>query len=171
MNHPPPTDRLEFRCWTAGDLALAVSLWGDTEVTALIGGPFTTEAISKRLSVEIACQAEGHVQYWPVFLRESGEFVGCAGLRPYDVEKRVYELGVHLRPPFWGQGLAVEAGKAVIEYGFGDLNASALFAGHNPKNEMSRKFLLKLGFAYTHDELYPPTGLEHPSYLLARGDR
>ena len=27
--------------------------------------------------------------------------------------------------------------------------------------------LRKLGFRYTHDELYPPTGLRHPSYLLA----
>ncbi len=27
---------------------------------------------------------------------------------------------------------------------------------------------LKLGFRYTHHELYPPTGLEHPCYRLAR---
>jgi hypothetical protein len=24
----------------------------------------------------------------------------------------------------------------------------------------------KLGFRYTHDEFYPPTGLNHPAYLL-----
>ena len=28
--------------------------------------------------------------------------------------------------------------------------------------------LHRLGFRYTHDELYPPTGLNHPSYLLKR---
>ena len=27
--------------------------------------------------------------------------------------------------------------------------------------------LLRLGFSYTHDELYPATGLLHPSYMLA----
>jgi hypothetical protein len=27
---------------------------------------------------------------------------------------------------------------------------------------------MKLGFVYTHDELDPPTGLVHPSYLLAK---
>jgi len=26
--------------------------------------------------------------------------------------------------------------------------------------------LLKLGFSYTHDEFYPPTGLNRPSYLM-----
>lgn len=166
MNHPPPTKRLEFRCWTSDDLVLALPLWGDPQVTALIGGPFTAEAVAQRLSFEMSCMQEHRVQYWPIFLLENGEHAGCAGLRPYDVEKRVYELGVHLRHKFWGQGLAVEAGNAVIRYGFDSLNASALFAGHHPRNDMSRKFLLKLGFSYTHDELYPPTGLNHPSYTL-----
>lgn len=137
-------------------------------MTALIGGPFNAEAVAKRLSTEMSCMQEHCVQYWPIFLRERGEHAGCAGLRPYDVDQGVYELGVHLRQEFWGQGLAVEAGEAVIAYAFNSLGASALFAGHHPKNEMSRKFLLKLGFNYTHDELYPPTGLNHPSYRLTQ---
>jgi hypothetical protein len=28
--------------------------------------------------------------------------------------------------------------------------------------------LLKLGFVRTHEELYPPTGLLHPSYWLPK---
>jgi [ribosomal protein S5]-alanine N-acetyltransferase len=54
----------------------------------------------------------------------------------------------------------------VIEHAFKTLAASALFAGHNPNNHASRRLLEKLGFQYTHDELYRPTGLHHPSYLL-----
>jgi hypothetical protein len=30
--------------------------------------------------------------------------------------------------------------------------------------------LEKLGFRHTHDELYPPTGAEHPSYRLTPTD-
>ncbi|HUV51221.1 MAG TPA: GNAT family protein, partial [Anaerolineae bacterium] len=41
-----------------------------------------------------------------------------------------------------------------------------LFAGHNPKNEASRHLLEKLGFRYSHDEYYAPTGLNHPSYMM-----
>jgi [ribosomal protein S5]-alanine N-acetyltransferase len=33
---------------------------------------------------------------------------------------------------------------------------------------LERQLLAKLGFHYTHDEFYPPTGLQHPSYLLMR---
>ena len=28
----------------------------------------------------------------------------------------------------------------------------------------------RLGFRYTHDEYYEPTGLQHPSYLMAAAD-
>jgi hypothetical protein len=37
---------------------------------------------------------------------------------------------------------------------------------HRHPNETLRVLLEKLGFRYTHDEYYPPTGLRHPSYLL-----
>lgn len=48
----------------------------------------------------------------------------------------------------------------------GDLDLAVELWGDYPHNERSRNLLLKLGFAYTHDEFYEPTGLEHPSYLL-----
>ena len=64
----------------------------------------------------------------------------------------------------------MEAGRAVINYGFASLRADALFAGHHPANANSRRVLEKLGFTFTHEELYPPTGLMHPSYLLARSE-
>jgi Acetyltransferase (GNAT) domain len=108
----------------------------------------------------------GQSSYW-----KAVSTAGCAGLRPYRPEERVYELGVHLRPKFWGQGLATEAGHAVIARGFDDLRGEALFAGRNPANHLSERFLLKLGFVYTHDESYPPTGLMHPSYILRKATR
>jgi len=109
------------------------------------------------------------VQYWPIFLLDSGEFVGCCGLRPYpstEPVEIVYELGFHLRPQFWGLGLAMEAARAVIAHAFDDLAATSLFAGHHPDNAASARLLGKLGFRYDHHEFYAPTGREHPSYLL-----
>lgn len=160
--------RLGFRCWSSEDLALAMELWGDPRVTALFGGLFTAGMVQERLAKEIAQMQECGLQYWPIFLLEGDEHVGCAGLRPYRVEERVYELGVHLRPAFWKRGLASEAARAAIDYGFGTLGAAALFAGHHPQNEASRQLLSKLGFVRTHEELYPPTGLMHPSYMLRK---
>jgi hypothetical protein len=49
-----------------------------------------------------------------------------------------------------------------------NLGATALFAGHHPENTASPKILSRLGFRYERHELYPPSGLVHPSYLLRR---
>jgi RimJ/RimL family protein N-acetyltransferase len=159
---PAPTHRLVFREWRREDLPLARALWGDVRVTALIGGPFRDDEIERRLEEQLASE----LQYWPIFLAATGEFVGCCGLRPK--APGVLELGFHLLPKFWRQGLAVEAARSAIAYGL--QRVPALFAGHHPDNVASRSGLLKLGFRHTHDELYPPTGRLHPSYLLERSD-
>lgn len=53
-----------------------------------------------------------------------------------------------------------------MRYAFENLQAKAIFVGHNPNNKASKKLIKKLGFTYTHDEFYEPTGLYHPSYLI-----
>lgn len=165
------TARLGFGCWSIDDLPLALALWGDPRVTRLIGGPFSHEKIQEMLTREIASMRVHNVQYWPLYLLPGGAHVGCAGLRPYKPEDDTYEMGFHLRPEYWGRGLAVEAGLAIIAFAFETVGAHALFAGHHPENAASRKVLEKLGFAFAYEEFYPPTGLRHPSYLLTRQHR
>jgi ribosomal-protein-alanine N-acetyltransferase len=161
------TDRLGFGHWQPDDLPLATKLWGDPKVSSLIGGPFTAQDVIARLKREIECVLAYKIQYWPVFLLSNSQFAGCAGLRPYKNEDTIFEMGVHLRPEYWGQGLALEAGRAVITFAFETLGVKSLFAGHHPGNTASRRLIEKLGFHFTHQEFYPPTGLHHPSYLLA----
>lgn len=164
------SERLGFRSWANDDLELAVGLWGDYEVTRLFDarGALSSQQVLERLNNEIALQLQYNVQYWPVFNLKSGNHIGCAGLRPYDLEKNMYEIGFHIRSQHWRQGYAFEAAKQVIDYAFTSKKISSLFAGHNPKNDASRNLLTKLGFQYTHDEFYKPTGLNHPSYLLKK---
>lgn len=160
------SERLGFRPWSDTDMDLAMDLWGDPEVTKFIGGPFSRDQVRERLGREIATMQSHGIQHWPIFLRATGEHVGCCGLRPYEAEERIFEVGAHLRPAFWSRGYAPEATEAVIAYAFDRLGARGLVAGHHPGNGASRRVLEKLGFRYTHDRFYPPTGLRHPSYLL-----
>ncbi|MEZ4449017.1 MAG: GNAT family N-acetyltransferase [Nannocystaceae bacterium] len=171
---PSPTERLWFRRWTEDDLERARGLWGDPRVTARIArGPLDEAAIRERLAAEIACERAHGVQYWPIFLRSTGAHAGCCGLRPRDgapdAGGRVFELGFHLRADHWGLGLATEAARATLDLAFGPLGAAALFAGHHPENDGSRRTLEKLGFRRSGVERYPATGLLHPSYWLAAG--
>ena len=160
------TERTVFSLWQAEDLPLAMQLWGDGQVTRWIcaAGVFTAEDVAARLRTEVSNGETYGLQYWPVFCRETGDLVGCCGLRPRAEDE--YELGVHLRPAYWRQGYATECARAVIGHAFGNLEAKKLFAGHNPNNVASAGLLEKLGFTYIGDEFYAPTGLNHPSYEL-----
>jgi [ribosomal protein S5]-alanine N-acetyltransferase len=164
------SQRLGFRTWEAADLPLAQSLWGNPEVSKFIHakGAFSVEEVAARLEREMETQRRFGIQYWPIFELSSCTFAGCCGLRPYEKREGTLELGVHLHPAFWHQGLAQEACQRAMAHAFDDLKAAALFAGHNPGNTASRGLLTRLGFTYTHDEFYPPTGLQHPSYLLEK---
>lgn len=161
------TTRLGFGRWHEADLPLARDLWGDARVTRLFGGPFPETQVRERLAREIANEAALGIQYWPLFLLADGSHVGCGGLRPCD-RPRTLELGFHLRPAFWGRGLATEAARAIAAHAFGTLGVDALFAGHHPDNRDSARVLAKLGFRSIGEELYEPTGLMHPSYLLRK---
>lgn len=172
MKYFMSTDRLGFRRWGEEDSGLALALWGDEEVTRLIDarGRLSAEQVRERLAAEMSTERAHGVQYWPIFLLAGDEHVGCAGLRPYEVSRRVYEIGFHIRSGYWGRGYAHEAAREVIRHAFDVLRAESLFAGHNPANEPSRRLLTKLGFRYTHEQYYPPTRLNHPSYLLTAED-
>jgi ribosomal-protein-alanine N-acetyltransferase len=160
--------RLGFRCWTKEDLPLARELWGDIEVTRFFGGPFSEDEIRTRFQRERARRMVHGFQYWVIELLADGDFVGCCGLRPYRPVEEVHELGFHLRPKYWGRGLASEAARAAIAYASGTVGAKGLSAGHHPGNVNSKKVLEKLGFRYTHDEHFAALGMDIPYYLLER---
>jgi ribosomal-protein-alanine N-acetyltransferase len=166
------TERLGFRKWNNNDFLLAKGLWGDYNVTKLIDirGQLTDEQVMARLLKEISCEQNYSVQYFPIFLLDTGEHVGCCGLRPYNLKENIYELGFHIRTKYWKKGYAYESAKAIMEFAFTEMKVSSLYAGHHPNNESSRNILQKLGFTYKRDEFYKPTGLNHPSYLLRKED-
>jgi len=114
----------------------------------------------------MATAASLGIQYWPIFLRATGVHVGCCGLTtwPYSQVDGALQLGIHLRPEFWKQGLALEASEAAMHHAFGALQVPVLMAGHHPENLPSRHLLARLGFHYVEDVYYPPTGLMHPSW-------
>lgn len=167
------TERLGFSLWNEGDIADAMELWGNPNVTKFIvaSGAMSKEQVLERLNKEIENYNNYKMQYWPIYLLESKKNIGCCGLRPYDIENNILEMGIHIKEQYWRRGFAVEGCSAVIDYAFNSLGAKGIFAGHNPKNTASAEMLKKLGFTYTHDEFYKPTGLNHPSYIMKKEEK
>lgn len=166
------TDRLWLRTWDGvTDLERACSLWGDPAVMTFLGGVLGREKIQEKLQFEMACQEKNGVQYWPIFEKQTDEFVGCCGLRPWVYSPpEGHELGFHLLKAKWGHGYAFEAAQGVVHHGFEKLQFPVLRAGHHPDHVNSKKILVKLGFQFVNEVFYKPTGLMHPTYKLVKGD-
>jgi [ribosomal protein S5]-alanine N-acetyltransferase len=166
------TTRLVARSWRAEDLPSAMELWGDPAVTALIDsrGKLSEAQVEERLRAEMERERSHGVQYWALFDRSSGGFVGCTGLRPwaYTPDEPSVEVGFHLAKRYWGQGFATEAAIGALDYAWQKLQLSKVYAGHHPDNRASERILKKLGFQFIETVLYEPTGLMHPSYVRHR---
>ena len=178
---PAPTERLFFRTWTLSDRDLARSLWTDPEVMRHMGGAATPAAADHRLQQEIERQARLGFQYWPIFLRTTGQFAGCAGLRCFHPEMpepdtpdrhlpQELEAGVHLARPCWSLRLGEEAARAVIDHAFDVLGVESLMAGHGPAHTDSQALILRLGFVYAQHVVWGPLQALHPFYRLRRSD-
>ncbi len=166
------SERIGFSVWDTKKEHYAKLLWGNKDVTKYISatGKMTEKEILERLERESDTYTKYKIQYFPIYLKEDNKFIGCCGLRPYNIGGSIVELGIHLLPEYWGNGYAKEACEKMIKFAFETLSFEVIFAGHNPKNFASRRLLKKIGFIYSHDEYYAPTGLQHPSYLLNRED-
>jgi RimJ/RimL family protein N-acetyltransferase len=163
------TNRLFLRTWEDSDVSLAKSLWGDPDVMTFLGGPLTDEKVREKMRAEMVCLEQNGVQYWPVFEEQSGEFIGCSGLRPWVyTPPEGYELGFHLLKSKWGCGYGFEVALAVVKHAFESLRFPTLRSGHHPDNVNSQKILLRLRFQSVDAVFYKPTGLMHPTYQLRR---
>jgi RimJ/RimL family protein N-acetyltransferase len=166
------TARLVARSWRADDLPFAMELWGDPAVMALIDarGQLTAEQVEEKLHAEIERERIAGVQYWALFDRSAGGFVGCCGLRPwvYTPGEANFELGFHIVKRCWGRGFAIEAARGALDLGWRELQLPKIYAGHHPDNRASRHIVEKLGFTFLEDVFYEPTGLMHPSYVCKR---
>lgn len=83
------TKRVGFSIWSKNDFVDALELWGDQKVTQFItvSGKMSDSEVKSRLDKEIENNRVYGVQYWPIFLIDTGQHIGCCGLRPYNMEK------------------------------------------------------------------------------------
>ena len=60
--------------------------------------------------------------------QEPQALLGCCGLRGAGCEAGTAELGIELAPAYWGRhGYAIEVGRALLEFGFGDLGLQEIY--------------------------------------------
>src|SRR5262245_27123082 len=83
-------------------------------------------------------------------------------------EKAEVELLYGVAPENWGKGIAPEAARAVLRYGFEELNLERIYAGADPPNAASFRVIEKLGMKFARKTVI--NGLEAVYYLMNRND-
>lgn len=80
-----------------------------------------------------------------VVLPGEGRLIGRAGIHVNDPESREGTIWYVLHPSCWGQGYIVEAMRALLGLGFGELGLHRVTADCDPGNHASARVAEKLG--------------------------
>ena len=96
-----------------------------------------------------------------IFLRGDGAATLVGGIGFGRTPAHELEFGYWVARPYWGQGIATEAGRALLANARDSLRLPRLVAGHFVDNPASGRVLQKLGFR--------PTGVTRGRYSAGRG--
>ncbi len=99
------------------------------------------------ISASRAAFASGGVGFYAVSRRSApADVIGFAGLRPTEADE--VELLYALLPAHWGQGLATEAARAVLDHAFATQPLTRILAGADPPNAASFAVMERLGMTH-----------------------
>ncbi len=146
------TKRLILKAPELTDLDKLVALRSDHEVMKYTGegGAQTKEQVQDYLNFALSYQKKHDMGFYLVFEKESGNFIGEAGLFHllFDDTQSEIEIGYHLHKKYWSKGYATEITKALVHWGFQHLLINKIVASAYPDQLASRKVLQKSGFDY-----------------------
>jgi ribosomal-protein-alanine N-acetyltransferase len=162
------TERLKLRPFGPGDMGEAHRLlYADPEVAvAWAARTRTLDEIRASFAAKVA-QADADLGFMAIVLKADHTLIGTLALQRYlpgddtsyiilesDPDYRVgsnpafieAELTYALGRAYWGQGLAAEAGQALLDHGFKNLGVGRIINSVNSQNTRSLKLMHRLGF-------------------------
>lgn len=150
------TKRLIVKPTSLQNLEKISELFADPDVMRYIGqGVRTREETGENLNKMIAHQTKHGFSMGDVYAKDSGEFIGRAGLIYLEMndDQPDIEVGYALHKKFWGKGYATELAKAFLAWGFAHLPVNRFVAVLRCENHDSRLVLEKAGMRYVGKEL------------------
>ncbi|HEX2548885.1 MAG TPA: GNAT family N-acetyltransferase [Gammaproteobacteria bacterium] len=144
------TKRLILKHPTASHFNELFQLRTDHQVMEYIGAIQTEEQVKEFIENAKSYSYKYHLGFYSVFEKETGQFVGQAGLfhLGFNIHQSDIELAYRLHTKYWNKGYATELAKALIHYGFQQLLLPKIIAILRPENERSRNVMEKAGMSY-----------------------
>ncbi|BAZ27276.1 putative acetyltransferase [Kalymmatonema gypsitolerans NIES-4073] len=158
------TARLRLRHFTPDDFDDLFRLYSDPEVMRYLS-PKTKEQTQTSLSKHIKQWQEQNFGIWAVIHKDSGKMIGRCGLGFLQNTPEV-ELGYVFDKSYWNMGIATEASRATLKYGFLEVNLDKIVAIAIPQNIASVRVIQKVGMKYQKNARY--YGYDVVYYVISR---
>jgi RimJ/RimL family protein N-acetyltransferase len=127
----------------AGDLALILC---DPETMRYYPRPLEPHEVDEWIDRRIKQYEKDGYGLWGVILKGEQKFVGDCGLLIQEVEGLdELEVGYQFNKSYWRRGLATEAARGCMDYGFKELGARKIISMIRPENIPSRRVAEKNG--------------------------
>ena len=161
------TAHLRLRMFRPDDLDALAPIYADPAVMRYMrtGKPAPRERTEYALHWMIDYWNLHGMGLWAVEHKADGALIGQCGLFYLDKTTEV-EVAYLLAQAYWGQGLATEAARAALCYGFETLALDRIVAVVRPENTGSQRVLEKAGLRLEGDARYYDMDVKY--YALPR---
>lgn len=142
------TERLVLRALTFADAEALFRIFADAEVTRFYAWEtFTRLEQAQQVLEQTAelCRRQEAMR-WGLTLKGEPTIIGTCGYTRWNQPNRWAMIGYDLARHYWGQGLMSEAVRAVVRFGFEEMNVHRIEATVITGNSTSMKVLSKAGF-------------------------
>lgn len=149
------TPRLTLRPFRPEDAPALFTILSEPHIMQYFPNPTTPDL--GRVERLIARRIEGwetHGRaFWAMEWGATSELIGWCGLQ-YLPDTDETEVGYLLAKPQWGQGIATEAARRAVAYGFEQLALQQIIGITHPQNTASQNVLRKAGLSFTGPARY-----------------
>lgn len=143
------TQRLLIEDWQQEDWQAFRYIASNPEVMRFIGDGqiWDDERIQQWVRRQIDNRAELGFAFWKLVDKTTGRLIGHCGMQ-YLANTGDIEIGWWLAQDCWGRGLATEAARRVLRYGFDTFHFKRIIAIGHPENTASINIMMKLGMKF-----------------------
>ena len=141
------SERLKLRMPLPADAADVLAFRGDAYVQRYNSKPISTiEEAVEQISEAVDEYLSGEGITWAVTMRGEDKTLGDFALHEWSRNHRRALVGYDLARAYWGQGIATEALRAILEFGFTEMNLHRIWTSTIADNHESVRLLERLGF-------------------------
>ncbi len=161
------TRRMRFATWSPEDWKEFRTLTSDPLVVRYLGTgePWPDERVQEFVARQSENWEKDRLCLWKLLPKDGDTLIGICGLQ-YLPERAGVEIGWWLAPSHWGRGLASEAARQALAYGFDVCNLARIVAIAQAANRDSRRVMERIGMRFEREAVHK--GIRVVLYLIDR---